>query len=275
MAVENGLMSYQLLSGIPTKISGWMESFNRGRTDKNGVYVISLATPSRPYYAFWRVFPDDSCPLFIRTLAMTLETAVERAFIVLANCNIRLDLRDNSFFESYYGNSDDVIPFGKYRNKRLAEIYYIDPLYVLWLANKFKAENKRYESIVSLAKKFSLVHFELTIQKRHIASVSKFIGTVGEYIKNQDLTVLGVRLTIDQYKPDFYVNQSVLAVDRDGNRFALTVKAGGKSLSPNSLSCHSREIKKGEVLHIRSAKVMSHYKFKGVQYTRLGYLKFD
>lgn len=273
--MDSGFTSYRSSSEEMKRISERMEAFNRGRTDKNGIYAISLSTPSRPYYAFWRIFPDDPVPLFIRTLATVLETAVERAFVALVNCNIRLEIRDNSCFEAGYGTSNDVIPFGKYRGKRLAEIYYIDPSYVLWLANKFKVENRRYEYIVSVARKFSLVHFELTIQKRRIASVSKFVGEVGGHVKDQNLTVLGVRLIVDKYRPDFYVDQHILAVDRDGNRFVFTVKAGGQSLSPYRLSCHSREIKRNEILHVRSAKVMSHYKFNGVQYTRLGYLQMD
>lgn len=80
-----------------------------------------------------------------------------------------------------------------------------------------------------MAKKFAKVHFELTVQKRHISSVSHYIGEIGEKLKDMFLTVLNVRLQVDTYKADFYVDQNVLAADRDGNRFTFFIKAGGRS----------------------------------------------
>ena len=264
--MDRNLTLYQVAPRLAEKVFNSIDEFNRGRTATNGYYAISMATAYRPYYGFWRIFPNVQAPLFIRTLAVTFDTASERAFALLQNCNIRLEVLDNRNFESYYGSADDMIPFGKYRGKRMSEIYYIDPSYVLWLANKFQPEQKRYESVVEIAKQFARVHFELTVQKRRISSVSHNVGRVGETLKELFLTVLGVRLQVDTYKPDFYVDQSVLAADRDGNRFVFTVKAGGRSLSPNALSCHSRKITPHEMLHLSSARVMSHYESRGVRY---------
>lgn len=271
--MSNNPVFYQLSPELATKVLTRIDKFNQGRTAQNGQYAISTTTPYRPYYALWRFFPNNPVPLFIRTLAMTFDVASERAFALLQNCNTRVEVLDNTQFEAYYGLTDDLLPFGKYRGKRLAEVYYIDPSYVLWLANKFEVTNKRYEHIVELAKLFSIIHFELTAQKRRISSVSRFIGQEGEIIKEQYLTVLHVRLQVDRYKPDFYVDQQVLAADRDGNRFTFLIKAKGQSLSPKILSCYTRPVSVHEVLHLASAKIMSHYESKGVQYTRLGYVK--
>lgn len=250
-----------------------IRSFNAGRTDAHGTYVISLATSFRPYYALWRIFHDRQAPLFIRTLAVTFDAAVERAIVLLQNCNVILEYRDNSFFEPYYGQSDDIIPFGKYRGKRMAEIYYIEPSYILWIANKFQPSDRRYDRLVELAKLFSVVHFELTVQKRKIASVSQYVGKPGDKLKELFVTVLNVRLQVDSYKPDFYVDQNILAADRDGNRFTFLVKAAAQSLTPKALSCRSRKISQHETLHLLSGKVMSQYEIHGVRYTRLGYVK--
>ncbi|MDM8255510.1 hypothetical protein [Phocaeicola barnesiae] len=250
-----------------------IRSFNAGRTDAHGTYVISLATSFRPYYSLWRIFHDRQAPLFIRTLAVTFDAAVERAIVLLQNCNVILEYRDNSFFEPYYGQSDDIIPFGKYRGKRMAEIYYIEPSYILWIANKFQPSDRRYDRLVELAKLFSVVHFELTVQKRKIASVSQYVGKPGDKLKELFVTVLNVRLQVDSYKPDFYVDQNILAADRDGNRFTFPVKAAAQSLTPKALSCRSRKISQHETLHLLSAKVMSQYEIHGVRYTRLGYVK--
>ena len=273
--MNQNLTLYQVSPKVAETVFAHIEEFNRGRTAANGCYAISTSTAYRSYYAFWRIFPHEDTPLFIRTLAVTFDVSVERAFTLLQNCNVKLQVLDNRMFESYYGRTDDFISFGKYRGKRLAEIYYIDPSYVLWLANKFHPEQKRYEPLVTLAKRFAVVHFELTVQKRRISSVSRNVGQVGERLKELFLNVLNVRLQVDTYKPDFYVDQSVLAADRDGNRFVFTVKARGKSLSPNVLSCHSRQILVHEKLHLISAKVMSHYERQGVCYTVFGYISLS
>ena len=94
---------------------------------------------------------------------------------------------------------------------------------------------------MELAKLFSVVHFELTVQKRKIASVSQYVGKPGDKLKELFVTVLNVRLQVDSYKPDFYVDQNILAADRDGNRFTFLVKAAAQSLTPKALSCRSRK----------------------------------
>lgn len=267
------LVFYKLSQEDSTRILQRIEDFNRGRSDLNGTYCISLATEFRPYYILWRIFLDDETPILIRTLAVTFESAVERTCTLLQNCNVMLEVKNSSFFESYYGKNEETIPFGKYQGKRLAEILYIEPSYILWLANKFTSDNPRFERLVAVAKKFAVVHYELTVQKKYISSASKHVGQPGERLKDMYLAVLNVRIQVDGYKPDFYVDQNILAVDRDGNRFTFLVKAAGKSLTPKQLSCHTRVIHPQETLHVLSAKIMSHYESHGIQYTRIGYVK--
>ncbi len=257
------------------KINQRVVQFNKGRVSTNGTYVISLSTYFRPYYGFWRKFPEHETPLFIRALAVTSDAAIERAFVLLQNCNVKLDVQPNDVFEPFYGRTDDIISFGKYRGKRLSEIFYIDPSYVLWLANKFVSENKRYDQLVALSKQFAIVYYEITVQKKRHPSVSKAVGEIGERLHDLFLTVLHVRLQVDTYKLDFHVDQQILAVDRDGNRFTFLLKAAARSLAPNVLSPYSKEVHVHDMLHIRSAKVMSHYISRGTHYTRLGYVKLQ
>lgn len=58
-----------------------------------------MATTYRPYYALWRIFANDHRPLLVRTLAVTLDAALERAFRMLQNCNVMLDLADNTLLK--------------------------------------------------------------------------------------------------------------------------------------------------------------------------------
>lgn len=213
--------------------------------------------------------------MFIQSLAVTFNDAAERAFQYLQNCNVLLKVKDNTFFEPYYGISEDIVAFGKYRGKRLAEVYYIDPNYVLWLAHKFEARNPRDKKLAMLAKAFATVHYETVIRKHHLPAGSRFIGQLGEKLSDLRLEVLGIRLQLDIYKTTgYYVDQSVLAADADGNRYTFIIKAAASSMSPDMLSCYTKKINVHESLYLKSAKVLSHYENKGIKYTRIGYLKF-
>ena len=271
--LENIKNAHSIANNSSIELS--IENFNKGRIGTHGAYLISMSTSYRPYYALWRLFEGHEHPLFIQSLALTLDEALHRAYYMLNNCNIALYIPENNIFDACYGTTDDIILFGKYKGKHMAEIYSIDPAYVLWLANNFEPHNKRYEIIKKIAKAFSVIHLELTIRKGNISSLSRYVGEEGEILKDLYLNVLNVRLQVDNYKPNFYVDQNVLAVDKNGNRFIFYVKARGKSLLPEILSCHSRVINIHETVHLFSGKVMKHYMRNGVQYTRLGYIKLD
>ena len=84
---------------------------------------------------------------------------------------------------------------------------------------------------------------------------------------------LNVRLQLDNYKKGYFVDQNVLVVDTDGNRYTLLIKAAAQSLAPDILSCYTRKIELRQQLHIRSAKILSHYESRGIRYTRIGFVK--
>lgn len=274
--MDRNVVLYQITDVMAEKVFLKIESFNKGRREDTGYYAISVSTPYRSYYALWRIFSDDACPpLFVQTLAVTFADAADRAFQYLQNCNILLKVKDNTFFEPYYGISDDIVSFGKYRGKRLAEVYYIDPGYVLWLAHKFEPRNPRDNKLAALAKRFATVHYETVIRKHRLPAGSRFVGRPGEKLTDMHLEVLGVRLQLDTYKTkDYYVDQSVLAADADGNRYIFVIKAAAPSVSPDMLSCYTRKITPHESIYVKSAKVLSHYESRGIKCTRIGYLKF-
>lgn len=252
-----------------------VRAFNTGRHAQSGYYAISVTTAFRHYYALWRVFADGTAPLFIRTLTASFRTSVDQAMYLLRYNHVMLTWLDNSYFVPYYGSTADVVSFGKYRNKRLSEVYYIDPMYVLWLANKFEPEKKKLRQLVEIARVFALVHPELSPPRQaRYPSPSQYVGQKGDKLENLSLKVLYVKYQVDTYKPDFYIDQRILAVDANGCRYSFTEKAGGRSQTPKALSCHSRSFMMGQNLVLRSAKVLAHYESHGVKYTRLGYVKY-
>lgn len=140
------------------RVTATVATFNSGRTSENGFYAISIATPYRRYYALWRIFADERPPLFIRTLADTFVMAAGKAMDLLKYCKVTLKWVDNTFFIPYYEQTYDTLTFGKYRGKRIAEVYYIDPNYVLWMANRFEPEKKKLLKLKETAQCFAVVH---------------------------------------------------------------------------------------------------------------------
>lgn len=274
--MERDIQLCQITDAMAEKVFQKIDKFNQGRREEQGYYALSVSTAYRPYYALWRIFPPDTYPpLFIQSLAVTFDDAAERAFQYLHNCNILLRVKDNSFFEPYYGYTDDMVAFGKYRSKRLAEVYYVDPHYVLWLAHQFEPRNPRDKRLAMWAKAFATVHLETVIRKGRVAGGNGYVGEKGEKLIDLHLEVLSVRLQLDAYKKrGYYVDQSVLATDKDGNRYTFVVKAAAASQTPNQLSCYTQPVHPYDILQLTSAKVLSHYESRGVKYTRIGYLKF-
>lgn len=178
------------------------------------------------------------------------------------------------FFIPYYEQTYDTLTFGKYRGKRIAEVYYIDPNYVLWMANRFEPEKKKLLKLKETAQCFAVVHAELSPPRRPAyRSPSRYVGEKGEKLEALRLKILYVKQQVDTYKPDFYIDQRILAADSQGNRYTFTEKAAGRSQTPKALSCFSRQLSPGMEITL-SARVMGHYESQGVKYTRLGYVKY-
>ena len=119
-----------------------------------------------------------------------------------------------------------------------------------------------------------MVHAELSPPRRPAyRSPSRYIGEIGEKLEALRLNILFVKQQVDTYKPDFYIDQRILAADSQGNRYIVTEKAAGKSQTPKALSCFSRQFSPGMDITL-SARVMGHYESRGVKYTRLGYVKY-
>ena len=93
-----------------------------------------------------------------------------------------------------------------------------------------------------MAKAFATVHYETVIRKHHLPAGSRFIGQPGERLTDLHLEVLGTRLQLDAYKTTgYYVDQSVLAADADGNRYTFIIKAAASSMSPEMLTAIQRK----------------------------------
>lgn len=75
-----------------------------------------------------------------------------------------------------------------------------------------------------------------------ICRLAVVLSVSGEKLSDLRLEVLGIRLQLDIYKTTgYYVDQSVLAADADGNRYTFIIKAAASSMSPDMLSCYTKK----------------------------------
>ena len=142
------------------------------------------------------------------------------------------------------------------------------------MSNRFEPEKKKLLKLKETAQCFAVVHTELSPPRRPAyRSPSRYVGEKGKKLEALRLKILYVKQQVDTYKPDFYIDQRILAADSQGNRYTFTEKAAGRSQTPKALSCFSRQLSPGMEITL-SARVMGHYESQGVKYTRLGYVKY-
>ena len=182
--------------------------------------------------------------------------------------------------ESISHNADDIVSFGKYRSYHLFEVAAIDPKYVTWIANKYEARVQSERRFKELAATYSWVYQDLNTSRMHKVPVSRFIGTIDEKLNDLHLSVRRVKVEDNPYKTrsirgttHFYVDQKIVASDESGNLFFFTIRASDRSLERGKLSNADHAYQAGEIMHIRSAKVIKHYTSRNIRYTKLGYIK--
>ena len=269
-------------------ISGYIEqfvldklnTFNEGRNTDKGVYFILLPNEKTAYYTLWFYNPaaEFHPNVFLSTLDVNAINSVEKAMKTTANSFARLTVKMK--LESISHNADDIISFGKYRGYHLFEVAAIDPKYITWIANKYEARVQSERRFKELAATYSWVYQDLNTSRTHKVPVSRFIGTIDEKLNDLHLSVRRVKVEDNPYKTrsirgttHFYVDQKIVASDESGNLFFFTIRASDRSLESGKLSNADHAYQAGEVMHIRSAKVIKHYTSRNIRYTKLGYIK--
>ena len=269
-------------------ISGYIEqfvldklnTFNEGRNTDKGVYFILLPNEKTAYYTLWFYNPaaEFHPNVFLSTLDVNAINSVEKAMKTTANSFARLTIKMR--LESISHNADDIVSFGKYRGYHLFEVAAIDPKYVTWIANKYEARVQSERRFKELAATYSWVYQDLNTSRTHKVPVSRFIGTIDEKLNDLHLSVRRVKVEDNPYKTrsirgttHFYVDQKIVASDESGNLFFFTIRASDRSLESGKLSNADHAYQAGEIMHIRSAKVIKHYTSRNIRYTKLGYIK--
>ena len=244
------------------------------------MYFILLPNEKTAYYTLWFYNPaaEFHPNVFLSTLDVNAINSVEKAMKTTANSFAWLTVKMR--LESISHNADDIVSFGKYRSYHLFEVAAIDPKYVTWIANKYEARVQSERRFKELAATYSWVYQDLNTSRMHKVPVSRFIGTIDEKLNDLHLSVRRVKVEDNPYKTrsvrgttHFYVDQKIVASDESGNLFFFTIRASDRSLESGKLSNADHAYQAGEIMHIRSAKVIKHYTSRNIRYTKLGYIK--
>lgn len=262
-------------------IANKLSAYNQGRLLDAGSYIVVAPRENSLYYSLWR---HDTVAvhhpyIYLTNLQLNALGSVESAIKIIANSFLPLEVRPTIELPPDHG--DDILLFGKYRGYHLWEIYHIDPRYVQWIAEKFETQNRNEQRFKELAVTYNKVYLDLQTRKNYKQSASRFVCSVGAKLTNLHLKILHVRFEDDNYKTRtvdgtvyYYVDQLLNAVDEEGNRFFLIIKAADRSFNSQVVATVSHIYTPGDVIHLESAKVMKQYISRNIQYTKLGYLRF-
>lgn len=256
-----------------------LDTFNQGRqTDKEKYYIV-LPNTKTAYYTLWFYDPAATYhpTIYLTYLDLNVISSVNKALNLVINSFLPLFIIRE--IETYLGNGDNILTFGKYRGYYIHDIYMIDPQYIIWIANKFNARTKNEFRFKELATMYKKVFLDLHTKKKYKIKMSQFVGVVGEKLTDLTLMITKVRLEDDFYKTKivhgteyFYVDQLLTAIDSSGNLFLIRIKAKDRSLTTLTLAAGTHEYRVGEQLRVSSAKVLKQIEIHNIKYTRLGYI---
>lgn len=261
-----------------------LNEYNRKRASfkEAGAYLVVLPRPGHPCYSVWiySPLPERQAVWFIHDLSPDINEALRMASTLFYFSQRPLLIIDYNE-KRMQSNGDDIISFGKYHGHYLHEILKIDPAYLSWIAYKYTPRIPKQERFVKIAQVYHSVHLDLMQRKaQQKKETGRFLGEMGETLKDLTLKVTRVRLEDDPYKTrivgssaQFYVRQIINLTDTAGNLVVIKLSSKNPSQSSCQLSAFDHEYKPGEMVYIASARVLRTYESNGSKITRLGHVQ--
>ncbi|WP_455590904.1 exodeoxyribonuclease X C-terminal domain-containing protein [Bacteroides sp.] len=262
-----------------------LNEYNRKRASfkEAGAYMVVLPRPGHDCYSVWiySPLPERQAIWFIHDLSPDINEALRMASTMFYFSRRPLLIVEYNE-KRMQSNGDDIISFGKYHGHYLHEILKIDPAYLSWIAYKYTPRIPKQERFVTLARIYHSVHLDIMQRKvQQKKEAGRFLGEVGETLKDLTLKVTRVRLEDDPYRTrvrgvsvQFYVRQIINLVDTAGNVAVIKLSSKNPSQASCQLSAFDHEYKPGEIVHIASARVLRTYENNGTKFTRLGHIRF-
>lgn len=260
-----------------------LNEYNQGRASykEAGAYLVVLPREGHPAYTLWiySPLPRRQHIFYLCELSTDVNEALRTASTLCFYSGRRLLMVEYNV-KRMQSNGDDLIPVGKYRGHFLHEILSIDPVYLGWLAYKFRPGISKQERFVDIARIYYSAYTDAQRVKARRKPAGRFLGKEGDRLENLRLTVTHVRLEDNPYKTQvrngtsfFYVRQVLRLTDAAGNRVGIYVNARTASRHSCVLPATEHAYQPGEVMEIASARVARTYWIGNVPCTRLNYVK--
>lgn len=257
--------------------------YNEGRPSykEAGAYLVVLPRPDHPNYSLWiySPLPERQSIFYLCELVPHAEESLRMASSWCFYSARRLLIVEYNA-KRMSSRGDDLIPFGKYRGHFLHEVLAVDPAYVSWIAFKFTPRIPKQERFVQIARIYHSVHLDFMQRRSHQDFSGNFLGKEGDKVEQLTLTVTQVRTEDNPYKtqlqgsvPCFYVRQVLWLKDAWGNRVTFRVTARTVSYESGVLPALEHAFKRGETVHVISARISRTYTVKNVRWTRLNYVR--
>lgn len=263
-----------------------LNEYNKGRKSYKDVGAYFIVPPRTGYenYSLWIFSPllERQSLIYLSDLSTDVHEALRMAstlFYFSNRCLLFLEYNEKRM----QGNGEDIIPFGKYRGHYLHEILKIDPAYLSWIAYKYIPKIPKQERFVKMAQVYYSVHLDRMLRKTKLQQPDKrFLGEVGEHVKEITLKVISVRLEDDPFKTrinhqreEFFVRQVLTLADTSGNLAIVRIPSKTPSAESGCLPAVEHEYRPNDLLHIASARVARTYESHGSKYTRLSHVKLQ
>jgi uncharacterized protein (DUF3820 family) len=248
-------------------------------------YFIGVTGKEQEYFTFWRTNHNavyGNGATYLGNLSMDLETSVRKAMKKMKNNKHPL-LIDYAF-NKRKDHSIEVMGFGKYKGKTLADVFKENPGYFIWLTKNFDPKSSKDWERMELYTSYKDAAYELITACNEESSKSEHVGEVGTKVSDLSVKVYRIQLKslldgqmgddVKVYLPikDFkyewrkmewnHVTLYLTAEDGEGNKYKFNC--------PRELL---QEMTKDTTINISKAKVMKHTTKLGVKFTSLGFVK--
>lgn len=260
-----------------------LDDFNKGKSNEKGCYYITTSGQMKEYFCLWIFNPIAIFKPYnyICNLSKDLKTSVEKAINLICNSTKMIFIDD--YDNVKYSNKDrSVFTFGKYKNQPLDDVANSDINYLIWFVNtyytaeKYYNNSKKFNEFLEKAQSYVTFHFDQLAEKNRKESNSEYVGEINKPIGNLTLEVYTSKVYIDKYRStpyggNFFI-QDITAKDKDKNVFIIRFRSKD---AVKSDEYPFPKYERGEIIYVKSARVMEHREICGIKKTRLGYVRLE
>ena len=221
---ETAAQAYDILGAHNRQVNPEGKNIYDGDAFKT-YYVISVTGNRRSYYTLYQHYNVNANQFsqkdhYVCNLSTDLIEAVSK-ICTGKGLPVVLYINDNFNPERIPAT---YFPIGKYKGQSLADVYDIDPNYIIWASFNLsvKKNNKKIEMMYQALNHLRDAHFQMITEKNLNTSTSEYIGTINNRITTDATIIKKFRQQPTDFQPQ--PNTKYTATDKDGNRIQFYTK---------------------------------------------------